>query len=169
MPIECFTEWEDSVFFGTADGRVMRMNVPVDNALLDPPNPAFNGDDIEFSILTAFSNMGTDGICKNAKLIRPDFLSTLPPSHTSQMRWDFDVAEGINFSIAPPTGFEVGLWDVSIWDQAIWGSSTGVTWPTIGGTFGYGRYGAVATKGTCRSDTRLIGWDVIYDTGGPMI
>ena len=34
---------------------------------------------------------------------------------------------------------------------------------------GSGRYVAIATKGASRSTTRLVGWDVIYDVGGPML
>jgi hypothetical protein len=170
VPMECFTDFANSVFFGTADGKVMKMDVDVDNALLDPPNPALNGEDIEFSILTAYSNMGTDGVYKRTHLIRPDFVSSLPPTHSSQMRYDFDTSEGTDTTLGGlPTIYPTGLWDVGDWDGAIWGSVNGVTFPTIGGSWGYGRYGAVATRGSSRTDTRLVGWDVIYSAGGPMV
>ncbi|GAG41731.1 unnamed protein product, partial [marine sediment metagenome] len=146
VPMECFSDFANSVFFGTADGKIMKMDVPVDNAILSPPNPAVNGDDIPFSILTAFSSMATDGVYKRVHLIRPDFVSSLPPAHSSQMRYDFDVSEGIDLSGGAPIGSPVGNWDVGDWDDAVWGSEDGTTFPSIGGSWGYGRYGAVATR-----------------------
>jgi hypothetical protein len=169
VPMECFAEAGDAVFFGTEDGRLCKMDVDVDNLLLNPPTPEFNGDDIEFSILTAYSNLGQDGIYKRVKLIRPDFISVLPPSHSSLIRYDFDTSEGLNFNLNEGTSLPVGFWDVGEFEKSIWGSRTGIAYPTIGGAWGYGRYAAVATKGSSRSDTRLIGWDVIFDYGGPML
>jgi len=169
VPMQCFTEYTDSVFFGTADGRVMKMDVDVDDFKLTPESATFNGEDIEFSILTAYSSLGADGVYKRVKLIRPDFISSLKPSHTSQARYDFNTAEGELLSVPTPLNGTVGAWDVSNWDEAIWASANGTTFPTIGGAWGTGRYIAIATKGASRSRTRLVGWDVIYDVGGPMI
>lgn len=169
VPMTCFSEYKDSVYFGTADGRVMKMDVTVDNALIAPPEPLFNGEDIQFSILTAYSPLGAEGVYKRSKLIRPDFLSTVPPSHSSQARYDFDVTEALNTNFPEPLLYPVGHWDVNNWDDAVWGSTTPQTFPTIGGAWGLGRYIAIATRGAARSRTRLIGWDLIYDIGGPMI
>jgi hypothetical protein len=169
VPMHCFETWRESVFFGTADGRLCRMDVPVDNKVLDPIDPVTNGDDIEFSILTSYSALGAEGVYKRPKLIRPDFVSTLPPSHSSLCRFDYDTEEATNFDETfVPRNF-VGIWDASNWDFAIWASRDGTTFPTIGGVWGYGRYVAIATFGACRSTTRLVGWDLVYDVGGPMI
>ena len=169
VPMECFAEFSDAVYFGTADGRIMKMDVDVDNLLINPPVPELAGDDIEFSILTAYSSLGQDGIYKRVKIVRPDFLANLPPSHSTVIRYDFDTAEGVAFALKNPLIYPVGLWDVSSWDLAVWGSSAGTTYPTVGGAWGYGRYVAIATKGASRSSTRLIGWDLVYDIGGPML
>ncbi len=169
VPMECFTNFADSVFVGTEDGRVLIMDSPVDNALLTPVSPPINGDDIDFSILTSFSSMGSDGIFKRVHLIRPDFVSTIAPSHSSQARYDYDIAEGMNVSLDPPVDATVAIWDAAAWDLALWGDDAGVTFPSIGGSWGLGRYCAIATKGSSRTDTNLIGWDIIYTSGGPMI
>jgi hypothetical protein len=169
VPMQSFTEFQDTVYFGTADGRVMRMDVPVDNVLLTPVEGEQNGNDINFSILTAYSGLKTDGVYKRVKLIRPDFLSSLPPAHSSQARYDYELGEGLNFQLQPPIQHGLAEWDVGSWDNVVWGSNRGQTFPSIGGGWGYGRYIAVATKGTCRTTTRLVGWDVIFDIGGPLI
>jgi hypothetical protein len=169
VPMTCFTEYKESVYFGTADGRIMRMDVDTDNYLIDPPDPLNNGDDIEFSILTAYSSNGVDGIYKRTKLIRADFLSSLPPVYSSQARYDYDIAEGLNFQLDEQNLFGIGVWDQSVWDGAVWGSDTGTNFAFVGGAWGYGRYIAIATKGSSRSNTRLVGWDLVFDIGGPMI
>ena len=37
VPMRCFESWEDAVMFGSADNRVFRMDVNIDNVLIDPP------------------------------------------------------------------------------------------------------------------------------------
>jgi hypothetical protein len=169
VPIECFTTYADSVYIGTADSRILIMDSTVDNVLITPAIPPVNGDDIEFSVLTAYSNMEAEGVYKKVHLIRPDFISSLAPSYSSQIRWDFDTLEGIDNSLTVPAASASALWDTGKFESAIWASGAPVAFPSIGGAWGGGRYGAVATKGTCRADTVLVGWDVVYSIGGPML
>ena len=145
------------------------MDVDVDNLLLDPVDPSTNGDPIQFSILTSYSSLEAPAIYKRPKLVRPDFLATLKPTHSTQVRYDFDINEAIDFQLNPGDPGASGTWDNGTWDLAVWGSDAPSSFPTIGGTWGYGRYLAIATVGESRTDTRLIGWDLIYDVGGPML
>ena len=169
VPMLCFTDYGDSVYFGTEDNRVCRMDVSVDEQKITPLNPPVNGVDIEFSILTAFTSLGSPAVYKRPRLIRPDFIANQPPTHSSVIRYDFDINEGTNFQLSTPVGVVQGLWDVGSWEAAIWGSDSPTTFPSIGGAWGYGRYLAVATVGRSKTATRLIGWDLIYDIGGPMV
>ena len=169
VPMTCFDEYKGSVVFGTADGRVCRMDVPVDDQRITPIEPDFNGEAIVFSILTSFTSFGQPAVYKNPKLIRPDFISAEAPLHSSVVRFDFDTSEGVDFQFSIPNRFSSGFWDVDSFDAAVWGSDTGTTFPTIGGSWGSGRYMAIATKGSAKTTTRLIGWDLIYSVGGPMV
>lgn len=174
VPMTCFSEYDGAVVFGSRDSKIYRMDVPVDNAVINPPAEIFNGTDIEFSILTSFNSLGSPAQFKRPKLIRPDFISTLEPVHASVCRYDFDVTEGVNSQIADPATHAIAFWGEngvgdSLWDATVWGSSIGQTFPTIGGVWGHGRYIAIATKGKSRTATRLVGWDLIYDVGGPLI
>jgi hypothetical protein len=177
VPLTAFAPYSDHVYLGTADNRVMKMDVTVDNLLLTlPEGDTVNGQDIEFSILTAYSSMGLDAVYKKVVLIRPDFLATLAPSHQSQARYDFDISEAdATSALNPPvTGISEGIWgenDVgpSNWDQAVWSTTNPTTYPTIGASWGTGRYVAIATKGFTRTTTRVLGWDIIYTNGGVMI
>ena len=168
VPITCFTEWEGAVMFGTADDKIHRMDIDLDNVTITPPATGENGDLIGFSVLTSYSPLSGDGTYKRVKLIRPDFISTTKPAFTSQARYDFDTAEAFDFNSSTPAGLNVAVWDLGSWDNVLWASKNGTTFPTIAGAWGTGRYVAVATVGTCRANTNLIGWDVIFDAGGTM-
>jgi hypothetical protein len=168
VPMLCFAEFGNSVIFGTEDGRVMIMDSPLDDVKITAPETGQNGEDILFSVLTSYSALSVAGVFKSVKLIRPDFISSLPPAYSNQARYDFDLTEALDFQLTEPAEFIGAVWDSSNWDTAIWASDEGVSFPTIGGGWGYGRYVAIATRGSCRAKTKLLGWDVIYNTGGPM-
>lgn len=169
IPLTCFSEYKDNIYFGTADNRLMILDGNVDDALLSPENAAYNGNPIEFSILTAFSTLELDVVYKRVKLIRPDFLAGRKPEHSSLIRYDFNIDEGLTFGLTDSGDLPVMVWDTGKWDEAVWGSENGAAFPSIGGTWGYGRYIAIATKGKTESETRLIGWDLVFDVGGPML
>jgi hypothetical protein len=164
--MECFINFNDKVYFGTVDGRVMIMDSTVDNALLTPANPPLKGDDIKFSILTAFNPLGAEGTYKRVHLVRPDFLSPTAPSYAVQVRFDYNLSEFVGATASALTN--VGIWDINDWDTVVWGSVDGSIFPSIGGAWGYGRYVAVATIGEAKANTSLIGWDIIYSDGGVM-
>tara|TARA_R110000772_G_scaffold25194_1_gene65832 strand:+ start:15339 stop:16985 length:1647 start_codon:yes stop_codon:yes gene_type:complete len=168
VPMRCFEQFGDSVYLGTADGRVMRMDVPLDNVELTPANPLANGVEINFSILSAYSALKSAGVYKNPVIIRPDFVSTLAPTQSSVAVYDYSITEPPATNTGTPIGLPTGLWDITDWDAAIWGGRDGITYNSVGGTWGKGRYVAIATRGSARTTTRLIGWDLIYTTGGVM-
>lgn len=169
VPMTAFTNWRGEVMVGDKDARVLRMDNTVDNELISPPEGFINGADIEFSILTSFNPLQSAGVYKRVKLIRPDFLANLRPAFTSVARYDYVLAEPLIESDQLLHLSNIGSWDVAKWDKEVWGSDDPVRFNSIGGAWGPGRYVAIATRGRTRVLTRLIGWDVIYDVGGPLI
>jgi hypothetical protein len=167
VPIFCSDEWQNSVVFGSDNGNIYYMDVFVDNVLLTPPTDVPNGDPIEFSVLTSYLPIGEEGAHKRVHLIRPDFLARSPPTYSIIARYDYDLTEAI-LEVQPPLEAD-GIWDIGLWDIAIWGSDEGVAYNSVEGTWGVGRYMAIAMVGKSRDFTRFIGWDVIFDTGGYLI
>ena len=166
-PIECFNSWNGSVVFGDADNRILYMDVTADNILLTPPDDKINGDPISFSILSSYQTLGKKGgTYKRVHLIRPDFLAKGPPSYTCVARFDYDVSEA-QIPITTPISGD-GVWDVGLWDLAVWSAGTSENFNSLQGTWGTGRYVAIAMRGETREETRFIGWDVIFDEGGVM-
>lgn len=166
VPMLCFAEWGGRMYFGAKDGRVMISDVPVDNALLEPEEGVINGEAIAFSILTTYQNYGEPALLKRGKHIRPQFISPVRPNVTALFRYDYDLSEILNTETGGlPTD---SLWNVGAWDSAAWASTLPIGWHPVRGGWGMGRAIAIATTGNARAETTLVGWDVIWDSGGPL-
>jgi hypothetical protein len=167
VPLTTFDTFKGAVVFGTEDNRVCRMDVTVDNQLLTPIPDQINGNPINFSLLTSYQALAADAIYKRVKLIRADFLANGSPTFTLQARYDYDISEVLS-PAAPPAKLS-GAWDVGAWDLAVWGAGSPLPFNGLQGSWGSGRYVAIAMFGETRDITRFIGFDVLYDTGGPLI
>lgn len=167
VPMTAFDTWQGSVIIGTADNRVMIMDTTVDNALITPPEQGVNGEPVEFSILTSYQDLGAPALFKHVQLIRPDFLSRGEPSYQVVAKYDYDYLEP-QIETEPPF-LDGGAWDVGLWDAAIWGLAEQNAYNDPKGAWNLGRYMAIATIGKAREATRLIGWDVVFKVGGPLL
>lgn len=167
LPMSAYDQYDGALVFGDEENRILRMDVTVDNLLLESLPDVVNGVPIDFSILTAFQGIGTEGVYKRVQLIRPDFNAEAVPSFTAIARFDYDLTEAIDVAATPiPDG---DTWDDGLWDLAVWGSSGNNPYNELRGSWGHGRYVAIALRGSSRAATRLIGFDVLYDVGGPLI
>lgn len=165
VPMTCFDNYQGFIAFGDVDSRILYMDSNTDNITITPPEGRLNGDGIRFSTLTGYHGLGTEGIYKQVKLIRPDFIAKSVPSFKCQARYDYDLNEIVPGSISVVPG---GEWDDGRWDDAVWGSNAFFGVSGVQGTWGTGRYIAVAMAGESRADTRFVGWDVLYSTGGSL-
>lgn len=170
VPMTSFDTWQGAVLFGTADNRLCLMDTTADEVKLVPPAPPeTNGQPIVFAVLSSYWDLGAPGLYKRVKLIRPDFISRAAPSVATAARYDYDLNENV-FPITPaPAGTDSGLWDISLWDTALWGSGAGQNFAPIAGSWGMGRNVAVSMQGETIEELTFIGWDVIHDTGGPLL
>jgi hypothetical protein len=167
VPMTAFDSFNGAVVFGDEDSRVLRMDVTVDELLLTPPAEGINGQPIEFSLLTTFHGLDNDVMYKRVKLIRPDFISQSPPTFTVVARYDFNISQTLDSSIPPAGNFDE--WDVGSWDVGVWASGSDDPYNKLSGSWGSGRYIAIGLRGSARDTTRLIGFDIMYDVGGPLL
>ena len=165
VPINSFDEWNGKVYVGTKDNRVLVMDVSVDNALITPVGE-LNGEAIPFSVLTTFQDFGAPAQFKRGLMCRPDFLATVEPNVTVGYRYDYDLSPVQNTSFTGPT--ISSLWDIGLWEASVWSTGIPAGQNVLKGGFGIGRAVAIATSGNCRVETTFIGWDVIWNSGGPM-
>ena len=166
VPMLAFDSYQGYVVFGDADSRVLYMDTNTDNNLLTPPIDKPNGDAIKFSVLTSYSGLERDGVFKRVKLIRADFVAKNRPEFVCQARYDYSLEESESNTTAVA---RTGEWDSDLWDSGAWSTDSFSGFNGINGTWGHGRYVAVAMAGESRTDTRFAGWDVIFDIGGVMV
>jgi len=167
LPMNCSEDWNGFVYFGTLDGRVMKMDVELDNSLItpDPVNP-INGEPIDFSILTTFQDFGEPALFKRGKYVRPQFLAQIEPKTTTRFRYDYNLSELTNLNAEI---LSLGSrWDIDNWDEAIWAGENPKGFDQIVGGWGMGRNIAIAMRGNSTTRTTLVSWDVIWDSGAPI-
>jgi hypothetical protein len=168
VDIRSFNTWKSTVVFGDGLLRVLFMNRDIDDVPLSPTPGTINGAPIEFSLLTSFSSLDDPATFKRVKFLRPDVISVQEPVFATAARYDYALVEG-TIPISSPS-FRDSLWDADTWNVAVWGSSNFAKgFDTVYGATGIGRTVAIAYRGEAYKPFTLIGWDVIYDTGGPML
>jgi hypothetical protein len=163
VPMISFEEWQNIIYIGTADNRVLAMNVDLDEVKITPVTQE-NGQRINFSALFAFSPLDASAAFKRGVAIRPDFMSTRKVEYQTRFAYDYEIVTFTNTlsgNITP-----AGRWDNGIWDQALWGSSELINRAKVVGGSGMGRTLAVAINGSGTSDTWLISYDVMWNSGG---
>jgi hypothetical protein len=170
MPMTCFDSWRSEIYFGTADGRICKVEGERDEVKLNATVGETNGEAIEFSLLSSYSDLGIPAAHKRVTHIRADFVTdNVAPSVRLRAFYDFDLRE-----IRPPLArnfTEFGEWDVALWDDGIWGKAGGAASGAnvLLGGWGAGRHIAVAMAGKTAVATRFMGWDVTFDVGGELI
>lgn len=151
-------------YIGTSDGRVLELssNYTTDNIPVDAATGAL-ADTIKYNLLTHYTHFGSPAEWKRGMFIRPIFIGDSRPSYNCILRYDFDLRP-------PPYGipfltFESAKWDDAVWNTDKWGGSA-QNYNTLGGLQGMGRHVAIAMNGEASSNLGLIGFDLMYDTGG---
>jgi len=79
-----------------------------------------------------------------------------------QARFDFDLTPIPPLPALSPPG---GGWDVSLWDVGVFQADS-VPSAQVFGAAGTGVAMAIAMRGLAVSKTVIIGWDVVFESGG---
>jgi hypothetical protein len=120
---------------------------------------------VQFSLLTAFSDLGEPGTYHQLSFVRPVFRSSAIPNYGVIARFDYNTDDLV---ISTGAGAAVGaLWDSALWDTALWGQDASTVESVIGG-YGVGRAMALGLTGSSTGETTLIRMDSIYTSGGPL-
>lgn len=152
LPYFTGCDWNGQFFFG--DGSV-NVNLHTGNA--------DNGVNINWSMLTHFTDAQEPGLNHRVHFIRAVFLSNIPPAYAVNAKYDYDLTENLTTPIG--TGGTGSVWDVGVWDTALWAGGTIASSLVTGGA-GLGRAMAIAMNGNSKTPTTLLRFDVMYDTGG---
>lgn len=160
LPILSIGTWSGTSYFGTPDGRVVKVGGYLDGVIFGNSS---NFSAIDYSYMSGFSDGG--GMTqKQVVMLQPRLeCGEQNPAINAQARYDLDISEA-----DAPTMLGAGggsTWDSAKWDASSWGGATAGAAPLIGGT-GIGRLVAVAVRGKATSRTALLGVGIVYREGG---
>lgn len=137
----------------------------VDKVHLDPDTDGV-AVPITISSLSFYSPLEAPAQYKRVQYIRPMWVGGAVPVFTVQARYDYDIQE-VMTTPALASNSETGFWDAGVFELSIWGGSQNAS-DNPRGANGMGRHVAVAMRGRSSEDVTLIGFDIIFDTGGLM-
>lgn len=153
----CFEIFDNRLFFGTKDGRVIEAEIGGDDEGL-----AYSG-----AVMWPYDDFKQPAAVKVLQMVRPMMESRVPiaPVVTAQ----FDYVSRL--PLPPPAPVEAAtgaLWDVARWDEAVWPGGLKV-YSEWQGVAGFGTSVAMAlqmtTGTTSAADIFLNRLDLIYDAG----
>jgi hypothetical protein len=162
VPLLTSDPWEGKLMIGTADGRILRMDVHADDVDVNGEG----GRKINWYLLSSYSDMGSPAKHKRVKYIRPNFVSTVGPSYSAWALYDFDISRNLgNLSTTPN---QISLWNTAAWNEDVWEAGGLQPFFRVMGTWGMGRTIAIAMQGASSNETIFGSWDVGWDVGGFM-
>jgi len=161
VPSLDWAEFRNTQYFSSDDGRVCILGGAIDTVQVS--QGVFSEDPISWQLLTGFQSFDAPATWKAVQLIRPVFLATQLPTYNVAARYDFDVT--VPQPIDPPPVTVGAKWDIALWDVDVWGGGFVTEQPTIGAA-GIGRWVAVALSGRSSVPTNLLGFNLLYKTGG---
>jgi hypothetical protein len=130
----------------------------LDNVLLANPDP----QPINWSFLTAYSEMEEPQINKVVEFFRPRFVASQEPVYEVKAYYDYDLTEQSVVSGSPGSG---DVWDTGVWDTALWGGGK-QKFQELKGASGMGRTIAVAMAGSSSEDVTLVDIGIMWRSGG---
>lgn len=164
LPARTMAISQDSIYFGTEDGRVCT-HTPysyIDNVARD----GTGGVPIECEVFSAFSYMDDTTHLKHWKLVRPIFQASRAPHYLLRLNTDFNVL-GLAGAPAPipPELFGPSLWDEAIWDESTWVSRDAVFRPWVG-VAAIGFCAALRMKVSTTTRVAFTAIEYVFETGG---
>jgi hypothetical protein len=159
VPAVSAVSFKGFTYLGAKGGNILIMDSLTDGALLDDPEGTEYP--IPFSIQSSTQNYGSPGLFKQVQMVRPDFWGTALPDYSIEVRYDFDTNEASYVpgaavvAVPEPPGVKHHHPD-------------GGGHSKLSGVGGMGRTCTIAMSGSASEVTRLVSWDVMWKTGGPI-
>ena len=160
VPMLSSASWRQEFLIGGPDGIVYIYDGGLDNTQLSGEL----GLPIEFKTLTSFQTYG-----EHAQFMRPHFIRSIGivagvTTVNTQAVFDYAIDQVIPLPPALP-GSSSNLWDTGLWDVDYWDFSLGSGSVPLGSA-GLGRTMAIGLAGSSEQRVTVVGWDVMFDTGG---
>lgn len=164
--MQCLALFNDRLFFGTSDGRVLEGET--------------TGRDIDLPYFPLYvghaEHLRTPGRYKTVKSMRAAFVGSTPMSLRLSCSSDYKVTLPA-YPNAPESEGDVG-WDVSLWDEGLWdeGGTAGdsivstTRWVSIGRSgFAINPQVQMTCNTAIKPDNELVSFDTIHEDGEAMV
>lgn len=162
VPAICAQSWNGDYFLGAADGVVYVYDGEYDGATI----AGDTGAPVNFRLLTSFAPLGPHATNTAVGFLRALGILTNAVAVNMQPVYDYAVDASL-LAPGPVADAGVSLWDVAKWDENLWvGGPTAGSLPVS--TLGQGRVAAIAMSGNAADRINILGWDGIYEKGGPL-
>jgi hypothetical protein len=151
VPATAWGARDDVLYFGTADGQIMRYGGSYDDG----------GEPIAQRVLPAFALMKSNAN-KLATLMRPIIQAADGVTPRFEMRFDYDVRP---VTLTPSSSIASARWDEAVWDEAWWEPPIS---PQLRWQVATGHGVAVSVAMAVATDTKLVvqGFDLVFQDGG---
>ena len=163
LPAVTFLEFDGFLYFSDSDGRVLRHgDVELDDVKLD----GTGGQQVKAGFKQAYDYMGTPGVYKSFKLIKPVFEAQISPSYRVTISTDFSPLSfgDLNTPSSADIPANVGIWDVSYWGEAEWSPPLLAYQEWIGlAAIGYCASVVVSVQVSAR--TRYVASNIAFESG----
>lgn len=163
--VQCTVVYQDWLYFGTRDGRVMQAETGGDD------------DGVPF-VCTYVGNwdpFDALGWLKTVHQARATFLTAFPVTPQISVSLDYTITLPSDPPSPPalpitPSLWDIGLWDEAVWDQSITRTTQSTRWVSIGRT-GYAIAPQVrmTSAGDLQRDTELVEVTFTYERGGLVV
>ena len=160
VPITCAQTWRLEYYIGGPNGIVYIYDGGFDGAKLDGDI----GKPIDFGGLTSFQPYGQHGQYMQASFIRTIGVTQGIVGINTDAVYDYDI-EALVTSPPPLDPSGRSIWDIALWDFDFWDYTTEGNAVPIG-SLGLGRTMAIGFRGSANSRITIVGWDVMFKTGG---
>ena len=155
----CFCVYNNSLYFGTSDGRVFQGET----------GGSDNGKPYAVTIFPSFDNLNKHVNHKQVKMVHAYITSNMSQSFVTTINVDYNTS----IPPAPTSATPVtsgATWDSGVWDASIWsgGSTTQNYWQfaTAFGTTFSPIIQITLSSSSTTPDIRLMRMDVLYEDGG---
>lgn len=156
----CFAVYNDSLYYGSSDGRVMQAETGGQD----------DGANYTITVFPSYTDLGSEATTKHVKMVRPRIQSAFPVTPQITVKTDFDTTlpPQPTASAAAPTG---ALWDTAIWDADLWPQAlTDLSFWTDAEGFGatVSPVLQLTLSTSITPDVRITATEMLYELGNPL-
>jgi hypothetical protein len=156
----CFGVYNNSLYYGTSDGRVMQAETGGQD----------DGKNYTWTVFPSYNDLGSPAVTKHIKMVRPRIQSAFPITPQISVKVDFDTTKPPQPTASAVTSTGA-VWDTALWDVAVWPAAL-TDYSLWADAEGFGSVVSPVMQLTLSTsltpDVRMTSIEMLYETGNPL-